>query len=363
MVTDNRPSGWYRDPSGRPDTLRWWTGTSWTDDYRAQSDFVQPSGADAPGTPHEPPPAGPQPGFAVQETVSSRPTVSAGAPSWTPTADVGASAPWPGSDRPIPQPVASVQFEAVEPNRVKKRVIISIVTVIVAVVTGIGGYLIGTSGDDDGGGGASSASGSPSGSPSVLPNDVMSPEGFAGTPLLGGTPIDGGQVVTGPKGKMTFSVPAGWTPQVNPKATSEEARFVLDPYQCTGRVDNMCARGFVVQNLRLLSGGWSDLPSLTLGMGQELISAQGGGSAPPGVTGPVKHKPITLQGHDGYLALWDLPMLAGKTAPSSYCGVLTVRTAANSPEIAVLQICLDRTSEAPQASLMDRIANSIAMQP
>ncbi|HSA50376.1 MAG TPA: hypothetical protein VLH10_09735 [Yinghuangia sp.] len=256
-----------------------------------------------------------------------------------------------------------MQFEAVEPNRTKKRVIIGIVTVVLAAATGIGGYLVGTSGDDDKAGGTASSSSGPSGSPSALPNDVASPEGFAGTPLAGGNPIAGGQVISGPKNKMKFSVPAGWTPQVNPKATSEEARYVLDPYQCTGRVDNMCARGLVVQNLRLLSGGWSDLPSLTLGMGQELITAQSGGTAPPGVTGPLKHKAITIQGLDGYLAMWDLPMLAGQSAPSSYCGVLTVRTAANSPEIAVLQICLDRTSEAPQASLMDQIANSITMQP
>ncbi|MDX6260292.1 MAG: hypothetical protein QOH84_1980, partial [Kribbellaceae bacterium] len=26
----NPPAGWYPDPTGQPDTIRWWNGTQWT---------------------------------------------------------------------------------------------------------------------------------------------------------------------------------------------------------------------------------------------------------------------------------------------------------------------------------------------
>ncbi|GAA4963766.1 DUF2510 domain-containing protein [Yinghuangia aomiensis] len=344
MATDNRPSGWYSDPSGQPDMLRWWNGTAWTDDFRPQSDFLQTTGEPQDSANSLHPPQGPQPPFTMQES-ASQPTVAA------------SSAPWPGADRPIPAPVTPVRFEAVEPDKTRTRVVALTVAVVLAAAAGIGGYFLGTSGKSDDKAEPSSTSTSPVGS--TAPGDVNSPQGFAGTALAGGKQIPGGQVVTGPKQRVTFSVPAGWTPQVDPKATSEEARYVLSSYPCTGRTGGVCTKGTVVQNLRLLSGGWSDLKSLALGMGQELITVQSGGTKPPGVTGPLKQAPVQIQGLDGYLALWDLPMVAGQTAPSSYCGILTVRVSPSTSEIAVLEMCLDRTADAPPVSLMDEIANSV----
>jgi hypothetical protein len=26
----NPPAGWYPDPTGQPNTIRWWNGTQWT---------------------------------------------------------------------------------------------------------------------------------------------------------------------------------------------------------------------------------------------------------------------------------------------------------------------------------------------
>lgn len=353
MVTENRPSGWYKDPSGQPNTLRWWNGSSWTDDFRLQSDFLESSNAgdqaqgNAQNSAAQAPPAGPQPPYTVRDEASAA----------QPTMAASASPPWPGADRPIPQPTP-VQFEAVEPDRRKRFVVMAVVAAVLAVATGVGGYFLGQ-GDDDK---ATKTSGpSPTVSATVaLPTDVTSPEGFAGTPLAGGKPIPGAQPITGPKETATFSVPAGWTPQVDPKATSEENRFVLAPYQCTGRTGNTCAQGTVVHNLRLLSGGWSDLKSLTLGMGGELLAVQGG-TTDAGPKPPLKQNAFTFQGSDAYLAMWDLPNLVGKTAPSSYCGVLAVRIG-TTEEVAVFQMCLDRTAEAPAVSLMDEIANSIQLK-
>ncbi|NUU20026.1 MAG: DUF2510 domain-containing protein [Streptomycetaceae bacterium] len=369
MVTENRPSGWYKDPSGQPDMLRWWNGTSWTDDFRPQSEFLQSSSvpqsvptdvpADAPGDiPVAPPPLSPPPfSFrdepqSAREQAAAQPTVAASA----------APDPWPGSDRPIPQPVAPVRFQTVEPNRTRTRLIAGAVALVVAVAAGVGGYLLGQSGDDDDKATASaSANTSPSASASA-PTDVASPDGFSGTALVGGKTIPGGQQIVGPNQKMTFTIPTGWTPQVDPKATSEEARYVLNPYACTGRTDNACAKALVVHNLRLLSGGWSELNTLTVGMGQELVKVQTNGTKPPGSLNPIKQKAVKLQGLDGYLALWDVPMLAGQTAPGSYCGVLAVKTAADTTEIAVLQMCVDRTGDAPPVSLLDEIANSVKIK-
>ncbi|MEU8134702.1 DUF2510 domain-containing protein [Streptodolium elevatio] len=354
MVTENRPSGWYKDPSGQPNTLRWWNGSSWTDDFRLQSDFLGSSNtgdeaqSNAQNSAAQAPPAGPQPPYTVHDEVAAQPTVAASA---------SVQPPWPGADRPIPQPIASVQFEAVEPDRRKRFVIMAVVAAVLAVGTGLGGYFLGQ-GDDDKA--TTTAGPSPTTSATVAaPADVTSPDGFAGSALAGGKPIPGAQAITGPKEIAKFSVPAGWTPQVNPKATSEESRFVLAPYECTGRAANTCTRGTVVHNLRLLSGGWSDLKSLTLGMGGELLAVQGG--TPEVAAKPLKQQAITFQGNDAYLALWDLPNLVGKTAPSSYCGVLSVRIG-TTEEVAVFQMCLDRTAEAPAVSLMDEIANSIQMQ-
>ncbi|WP_436776002.1 DUF2510 domain-containing protein [Yinghuangia sp. YIM S09857] len=368
MVTENRPSGWYKDPSGQPNTLRWWNGSSWTDDFRLQSDFLQSSSAgdqaqaNAQDSGAPAPPSGPQPPYTVRdEAAASQPTVAAPASgagsASSSSSSPSSSPPWPGADRPIPQPITPVQFEAVEPNRRKRFVIMAVVAAVIAVGTGVGGYFLGQ-GDDD----KTTTTSAPSSTPPptvALPTDVASPDGFAGTPLAGGKPIAGAQSVTGPKEIVVFSVPTGWTPQVDPKATSEENRFVLAPYECTGRAGGSCSRGTVVHNLRLLSGGWSDLKSLTLGMGGELVAVQTDAAEP--APKPLKQQALTLQGNDAYLVMWDLPNLVGKTAPSSYCGVLSVRVGTTT-EVAVFQMCLDRTAEAPPVSLMDEIANSIQVK-
>ncbi|MGR7001617.1 hypothetical protein ACU686_32205 [Yinghuangia aomiensis] len=202
----------------------------------------------------------------MQES-ASQPTVAA------------SSAPWPGADRPIPGPVTPVRFEAVEPNKTRTRVVALTIAVVLAAAAGIGGYFLGTSGKSDDKAEPSSTSTSPAGS--TNPGDVNSPQGFAGTALAGGKQIPGGQVVTGPKQRVTFSLPTGWTPQVDPKATSEEARYVLSSYPCTGRTGGALHQGHGRAEPASAERGWSDLKSLALGMGQELITVQSGGTKPP----------------------------------------------------------------------------------
>src|SRR4051812_28605279 len=50
----NPPAGWYPDPTGQPDTIRWWNGTQWTS--RTEVEI----GADkAVGQPDDPEPGDP----------------------------------------------------------------------------------------------------------------------------------------------------------------------------------------------------------------------------------------------------------------------------------------------------------------
>jgi hypothetical protein len=327
-------------------------------------------GPEASQQPHQQPPQDSQPG---QQPHQQAPQAFGQAPhgqtpAWAqsaaPSPDSADNAPWPGADRPIP--VTPVQFEAVEPNRTKRRVVFATISVVLAAAVGIGGYLLGTNKGDDKdaaantGTSAPDATAAPSGSGGPAEGDPSNPEGFGGTALTGGRAVPEWQQITGPNGRVTFNIPRDWTPLVDPKATGQEARYVLNPYPCTGRTGPNCNRAMVVQNRRALSGGWSDLKSLVLGMGGELITAESGGTKPPAAAAePVKQRPVQIEGREGYLALWSLPAVAGKSAPAEYCGVIAVKVAPTGNETAVMQICLDRAAEAPPLADMDKIANSM----
>lgn len=160
MATGGRPSGWYQDPSGRPNSLRWWDGSTWTEDYRSTSDFVRSSTVSPQPSSPAPPPFEPEV-RAAEPTAAASAFGSSGAPaneapSWTPP-----------SVAPTP-----VQFEVVEPDRTKRRVIITVVTVVLVLIAGVGGFVIGTSGDDDKGSSAGSTSGPPSAPAVTVPNLV-----------------------------------------------------------------------------------------------------------------------------------------------------------------------------------------------
>ncbi|WP_436787552.1 LamG-like jellyroll fold domain-containing protein [Yinghuangia sp. YIM S10712] len=126
MEMGGRPSGWYQDPSGRPNSQRWWDGSAWTEGYRSTSD---PAGSPTVSAQASVPPPAPR---EPEANTSVFPPAAYDTPSWN-------------QPRPVPTPV---QFEAVEPDRTKKRVISIAITVVLVVVAGVGGFLIGTSGDD-----------------------------------------------------------------------------------------------------------------------------------------------------------------------------------------------------------------------
>lgn len=126
------------------------------------------SAPSAPLTPPQTPPA-------EAEARAAEPTVAA--PSFPPAAAQATPSWTPPQQQPPPiTPVTPVQFEAVEPDRRKKRIIITVVTVVLVLIAGVGGFFIGTSGDDgDDSKTTANSSTSPSGSgaPAVtVPNLV-----------------------------------------------------------------------------------------------------------------------------------------------------------------------------------------------
>ncbi|MDH6705100.1 hypothetical protein P3T27_001808 [Kitasatospora sp. MAA19] len=331
MTTGSTPSGWYDDPSGQPNTLRWWDGSAWTDRIQAK-----PGGAAAPASAF--------PGHTAQNAAAST-VVSPTVPG-----------PQPGPVAPAPKPIpTSVVFETVEPNRAKRRVLLAVGAVVLSVVMAGAGYVVG-----DKTGNSGSAKADPTAAPTAT-GDPKSPNGFMGTALTGGQPLAGGRQITGQDSKMNFMLPPDWQVQVDAKNPTD-VRYAVGPYACVGHGSGACTRGLVIQNLRVFNGGWSDPKSLVLGMGQLLYNARYGSDAPTPPE-PVKQSAVKIQGLDGYLALWHVPMSSGSSTPDGYCGVLQVTPAAGATTVPVLQICLDQAPEAPSLALMDQIANSVKITP
>ncbi|MEV7771537.1 DUF2510 domain-containing protein [Kitasatospora sp. NPDC086791] len=354
MTTGSAPSGWYEDPSGQPDTLRWWDGSTWTDKVQAK-----PGGG---GTP-----ASPFPGHVAQNAAApaaAAPTVPAPqpappvAPAPTPPAvpaQGGVPAPPPAPGALLPKPVpTSVVFETVEPDRTKRRVLLAVGAVVLSVVMAGGGYVVGHRSAEPG-----AAKADPTATAAAA--DPKSPNGFMGTALTGGQQLQGGRQITGQDSKMNFMLPPDWQVQVDAKAPNE-VRYAVNPYACVGHGNGACTRGLAIQNLRVFNGGWSDPKSLVLGMGQLLYNTRYGSDAPTPPE-PVKQSAVKIQGMDGYLALWHVPMSSGSSTPDGYCGVLEVTPAAGATTVPVLQICLDQAAEAPPLALMDQIANSVKITP
>lgn len=368
MTTGSVPSGWYDDPSGQPNTVRWWDGSTWTDRIQAK-----PASGAAPVSPF--------PGHAVADAVSPTATTQTAPPRQQapvpPTATVP-SVPFPAAASAQPQPPqaharpepaatpspglppvkpvpTSVVFETVEPNRGKKRVLLAIGAVVLSAAMAAGGYLVGHRGS-----GSDTPKAGPT-TPAAPTADPKSPNGFMGTALTGGQQLAGGRQITGQDSKMNFMLPQEWQVQVDAKAPNE-VRYAVNPYACVGHGSGACTRGLVVQNLRVLNGGWSDPKSLVLGMGQLLYNSRYGSDSPTPAE-PVKQSPVKIQGMDGYLALWHVPMSSNSSAPDSYCGVLEVTPAAGVTTVPVLQICLDQAAEAPPLALMDQIANTVKITP
>ncbi|MFG2842265.1 DUF2510 domain-containing protein [Kitasatospora sp. NPDC048296] len=354
MTTGSAPSGWYDDPSGQPNTRRWWDGSTWTDRTQAKPGGTPaaPGPAPAPPTPTmsslptQTATSVPQPGPAAQPTPAQQPLQQ---PVQQPNPVPG---PWPAASAPQPIPT-SVVFETVEPNRGKKRVLLAVGAVVLSLVMAGAGYVVGHKTGD-------SKSPTASASPTAA-GDPKSPNGFMGTSLTGGQTLAGGRQVTGQDGKMNFMVPQDWQVQTDAK-NPNDIRYAVNPYACVGHGNGACTRGLIVQNLRVFNGGWSDPKSLVLGMGQLLYNARFGSDAPTPPE-PVKQSAVKIQNMDGYLALWHVPMSSGSSTPDSYCGVLEVTPAAGATTVPVLQICLDQASEAPPLTVMDQIANSVKITP
>ncbi|TYC73281.1 DUF2510 domain-containing protein [Streptomyces sp. CB01881] len=353
MTTGSTPSGWYDDPSGQLNTLRWWDGSTWTD--RTQ---VKPGGAAA--TPA--PPAGAFPSHAAQNAAAptavtpAMPAQQSGPAATAPPSSLATTVPQTPLASTTPQPFTptSVVFETVEPNTTKRKVLLSVGAVVLSLVMAGAGYVVGAkTGKSD------SPKAGPTATPAVTGGDPKSPNGFMGTALTGGQQLAGGRQVTGQDSKMNFMLPPEWQVQVDAKAPNE-VRYAINPYACVGHGNGACTRGLVIQNLRVFNGGWSDPKSLVLGMGQLLYTARYG-AEPPSPPEPVKQSAVKIQGLDGYLALWHVPMSSNASTPDSYCGILEVTPAAGATTVPVLQICLDQAPEAPALALMDQIANSVKL--
>ncbi|WP_380285472.1 DUF2510 domain-containing protein [Kitasatospora purpeofusca] len=344
MTTGSTPAGWYDDPSGQLHTERWWDGSAWSGRTRpttAADATTAPAGT-AGSIPNQGAPGA----FGPAPSVAATPTVTAPA---APAASTAPAAPR------QPFTPTSVVFETVEPNTTRRRVLLGVGAVLLSVVMAGGGYVVGNRTADKTG--ATPSAGGTAG-PTA---DPKSPNGFMGTALTGGQQFPGAKAVTGQDSKMNFMLPADWQVQTDAKNPTD-VRYAVSPYACVGHGSGACTRGLVVQNLRVFNGGWSDPKSMVLGMGQLLYNTRFGSDAPTPPE-PVKQSAVKIQGMDGYLALWHVPMTNGSSTPDAYCGVLEVTPAAGATTVPVLQICLDQSTEAPPLALMDQIANSVKITP
>lgn len=353
MTTGGPPSGWYDDPSGQTASLRWWDGTAWTDD-------VHPKDAAAESGP------GPEGQATVQ--ISAVPPKAADAvqlpsPVTVPDNSVpvpGAAAvlpPVPAFPRAAPQ---SVIFETVDPNLTRRRILMGVGAAVLAAAMGTVGYLVGHTGKPAAV--VTGPSADPLPSASRTGGDPSSPSGLMGTPIVGGVDIAGGRRLGDAPHRLSFMVPSGWQQQIDPGATGD-IRYVTGPYACPGHGDGACQHGLVVENLRAIGGGWATPRDMVIGVGQVRVGNQLGlkNSSYPS---PVKQLAFKIDGHDAYLALWHVPLLAGQaTVPDSYCGVVTVVPTPGAPVLPTLQICVDNSPDAPPLAVMDQIADSIKLVP
>ncbi len=334
MTTGNTPAGWYDDPSGQANTERWWDGSAWSGRTRPKSaaDAATVSsgtgGAAGQGAPGA---------FGPAPAVSATPTV------------VTPAAPQPFTPTPV-------VFETVEPNTGRRKLLLGIGAVLLSVVMAGAGYVVGHRNTDKPGTPQAGGSAGPTSTA-----DPKSPNGFMGATLTGGQQFPGGKQVTGQESRMNFLLPADWQVQSDAKNPTD-VRYAVSPYACVGHGSGACTRGLVVQNLRVFNGGWADPKSMVLGMGQLLYNTRFGSDAPTPPE-PLKQSAVKIQGMDGYLALWHVPMSSGSSTPDAYCGVLEVTPAAGASTVPVLQICLDQATEAPALTLMDQIANSVKITP
>ncbi|GAA1682660.1 hypothetical protein GCM10009745_28730 [Kribbella yunnanensis] len=100
----NPPAGWYPDPTGQPDTIRWWNGKQWTN--RTEKETV---GSTEPETVDEPVPAEPEVVAEPQQGVwgatastqeGSGPTWGATQTGWDTTSPPQQGGWWPNPDEP-----------------------------------------------------------------------------------------------------------------------------------------------------------------------------------------------------------------------------------------------------------------------
>ncbi|MEV6976657.1 DUF2510 domain-containing protein [Kitasatospora sp. NPDC093806] len=343
MTTGNTPAGWYDDPSGQPNTERWWDGSAWSGRTQAKPADAATTATAGP-VPGQAGPAATPGAFGPAASVAATPTVIG-----TPAAAASPAAPQPFTP-------TSVVFETVEPNTTKRKVLLGVGAVVLSVVMAGAGWFVGHRSAP-----ADTPKVANSTGPKAGPADPKSPNGFMGTTLTGGQQLAGGKQVTGQDSKMNFMLPADWQVQTDAKNPTD-IRYAVSPYACVGHGSGACTRGLVVQNLRVFNGGWSDPKSMVLGMGQLLYNTRYGAEAPTPPE-PLKQSAVKIQNLDGYLALWHVPMSSTTSTPDAYCGVLEVTPAAGATTVAVLQICLDQSAEAPALALMDQIANSVKITP
>lgn len=329
-MTQVTPPGWYPDPGHTgegPRAERWWDGSAWTGQTRAQ-----------PPAPGYGPPPGP---FAAPGAPP------AGAPGQSPYESPYGAAPYgqaPYGQAPYGQPGMSRPAKRRGPWPAG----IAIGVVLLAVI-GAGVYALASGGDDGGKEVPAAAPSTRAPAPREEPDPSRPPGQERGPQVKDGFVTD---AVNGIK----LPVPKGWDGAVNEIGAS----VTTGTYPCPGTPDKDCVHSgvFSAPAAALKIESQDPEAAAKADIGPNAESAYGEDSYGK-VTSheQVAAKAVTVAGQKGYLVRWKLVTSKG---PDGYAQSVAFQSPATK-RLVILRYGLDIDSSAPSQADLDEITAGVAL--